>query len=227
MAYLFLLRFLRFGAKVIMKTTGTQTHRFMPKPFDIHSEEDDRELKNWCRLNWQQVICKGIQGKNAPTYHDCCVCFTKRGCLKKSSHPAIQSVSVLKIPTLKHSTDHEGLYRWLKARLRTNHRLEMKTYFPTINSAHFSFEEDYEEDPEEQVELLGKRLNKTMDELTQAKQDIDKLRLDNKVLVSSSQNWCKKYQELLHRDEEETPSYAETTPFKPKNDFISAGFINF
>lgn len=103
----------------------------------------------------------------------------------------------------------------------------MKTYFPTINSAHFSFEEEYQEDPEEQVELLGKRLNKALEELAQTKENLEKLKLDNKILVTSSQSWCKKYQELFHRDEEETPSYAETTPFKPKKDFTSTDFINF
>src|SRR5688572_22231963 len=112
----------------MMITTSTQTNRNMPKSFDIHSDEDDKELKAWCLLHWQHTLCKGMQSCNAPTYHDCCLSFSRKGCVKRSSHPMIQSCSILKIPSLRNSTSYEQLYRWLKERLRLHARLGKKTY---------------------------------------------------------------------------------------------------
>src|SRR5687768_3592829 len=98
----------------MMVAISTQTRGTLPKTFDLASDEDDKELMAWCRLHWQLTICKGIQGCNAPTYHDCCLSFSRKGCVKRTSHPQIQSASVLKIPSLKNTTSHQGLYRWLK-----------------------------------------------------------------------------------------------------------------
>lgn len=194
--------------------TSTQTHRHMSKPFNIDSELDDRELKTWCQLHWQHIICKGVSGNNAPTYHDCCISFTRRGCVKKVSHPSIQSASILKIPTLRYSNTHEDLYRWLKGRLKMHHRLGNKTYFPSINTAHYTTEDDSGDDPEEQLEVLGKRYSKLMEDYSRLRDENDKLNQSNKSLVKASQNWCTKYQELLLEQPDDTPSYAETTPLK-------------
>lgn len=157
----------------MMVSTATQTHRYMPRRFDIHSEEDDKTLREWCKVNWQYIICKGINGNNAPTYHDCCISFSRKGSVKKASHPTIQSASVLKIPSLKSSADPDDLYRWLKNRLRAHHKLELKTYFPTINTAHFTSEADYNDDSDEQLEVLGKRCTKAMEELAKAQHEIE------------------------------------------------------
>jgi FtsZ-binding cell division protein ZapB len=197
-----------------MVSIGTQTHRYMPKRFDIHSEEDDKTLREWCQLHWQYIICKGINGNNAPTYHDCCISFSRKGCVKKSSHPGIQSASVLKIPSLKCSAGPDDLYRWLKIRLRTHHKLELKTFFPSINTAHFTTEVDYNEDSEEQLEVLGKRCNKAVEELAKARDEIDRLKQDNKALHSSTKSWYSKYQDLLSKEQDDAPSYTETTPVK-------------
>ena len=195
-------------------STGTQTHRYMPRRFDIYSEEDDKVLREWCQLHWQFIICKGINGNNAPTYHDCCISFSRKGCVKKSSHPSLQSASVLKIPSLKTSAGADDLYRWLKNRLRAHHKLELKTFFPTINTAHFTTDADYNEDSDDQLEMLGKRCNKAVEELTKARDEIDRLKQDNKALHSSTKNWYSKYEELLIKQQDDTPSYTETTPVK-------------
>src|ERR1044072_6190100 len=100
----------------MMVTTSTQTSKFSPKLFDLTSEQDDKALKEWCRLHWQYTILKGIQGCNAPTFHDCCMSFSRKGCVKRSSHPLIQSASILKIPTLRNSATPDDLYKWLKDR---------------------------------------------------------------------------------------------------------------
>jgi hypothetical protein len=200
---------------MMMVTTSTQTHRHMPKSFDIHSDQHDKELKEWCQLHWQHIICKGIQGNNIATYHDCCISFSKKGSIKKGSHPAVQSTSILKILSLKTTSGPDDLYRWLKSRLRAHNKLDLKTYFPSINTAHFTTEDDYLEDPQEQVEMLAKRCNKVMEELAKSRDDLDRLRQENRVLLQSTKSWCSKYQELLLKQQDDTPSYAEITPLKP------------
>ena len=192
----------------------TFSRRELPRRFDISSDDDDKQLKEWCRLHWQLTISKGINGCNAPTYHDCCLTFTKRGCIKKDSHPVIQSASVLKIPSLKHSNSHEELYRWLKRRLKVHHQLGKTTYFPSINSPHFNEEDDSSEGAYEQLEFLGKRYNTAVTELDQLRQENENLKEENQRLAKASASWCKKYQELYFQNQDDTPSYAETTPFK-------------
>ena len=199
----------------MMITTSTQTHKNTPKPFDIHSDEDHKELKAWCRIHWQYTLCKGIQGCNAPTFHDCCLSFSRKGCVKRSSHPSIQSCSVLKIPTLKNTSNHEELFRWLKERLRLHSRLGKKTYFPSINVAHFTDDEDENVNIEEQMEVLGKRYHTTLLELDKVREENSRLTDDNMRLASASKSWCVKYQELLYKHQEETASYTQYTPIKP------------
>lgn len=192
----------------------TQTNPLKPKPFDINSEADDKELKTWCQFHWQHVIQKGVHGHNSPTYHDCCIAFSRRSCGKRISHPSIQSASVLKIPAIRYSSCHEDLYRWLKARLKLHHRLGNKTYFPSINTAHITTDDDIDDDPEDQLEMLGKRCTKLLEDLFKAQQENDKLKKENMMMMKATQNWCTKYQELLVQQSDDTPSYAETTPLK-------------
>ena len=198
-----------------MITTSTQTHKNTPKTFDIHSDEDDKELKSWCLLHWQHTLSKGIKSRNAPIFHDCCLSFSRKGCVKRSSHPLIQSCSVLKILSLKNSSSHEQLYYWLKDRLRLHTRLGKKTYFPSINVAHFNEEKEFEDDLEEETDILGKRYDTALLELDKVREENCKLKEENKRLLSASKSWCIKYQELLFKHQEETASYTQSTPAKP------------
>ena len=90
-----------------MRSISTQTQK-PPRVYDLTSEEDAKELKNWCRIHWQYTLCKGIKGCNIPIYHDCCISFSKRGCIKRLSHPPLQSASVLKIPSLRKADSPEA-----------------------------------------------------------------------------------------------------------------------
>ena len=72
-----------------------------PKLFDLASRDHDRELKIWCSLHWQDTFFRAIKSRNASIYHDCCVSFSRRGFVKKVSHPSLQSASLLQVPTLK------------------------------------------------------------------------------------------------------------------------------
>jgi hypothetical protein len=198
----------------MMKTKSNQTEN-APKPFDMASEEDAKELKTWCRLHFQHTLCKGVQGANTPMYHDCCMAFTKRGCIKRLSHPPLQSASVLKIPSLRKADSPEDLYEWLRGRMLIHHSLGQKIYFPSINTAHFSLEEEEaEEDQQESPEFLGKRVEQLTEELLKTEQELTQLREENNRLQSSSRNWYDKYQELLLRVDGDKPSYAEITPKK-------------
>lgn len=211
----------------MLVSVSTQTLRNRPKQFDINSEEHDKELQDWCRLHWQMTICKGVNSCNTPTYHDCCISFSRRGCVKKDSHPSIQSASILKIPSLKIADSHEALYIWLKNRLKIHHNMGQKTFFPSINSAHFNEEDDEFNDPFEKAEVLSKRIVDMAQELEKTRAESMKIKEENKRLLHSSKTWFDRYQELLYKNKDEVASYAETTPIKPFKMSPVSHIINF
>jgi hypothetical protein len=202
-----------------------------PREFDLASEEDARELKSWCRIHWQHTLCKGIKSCNTPIYHDCCISFTKRGCIKRLSHPALQSASVLKIPSLRNTESPEELYEWLRGRLLVQYKMGKKLYFPSINTAHFTSEEDEgDEDSKEQEELLGKRLYQLTELKFKAEEEVKNLKEENSKLLNSSKCWFAKYQELLSRQDEDVPSYSQITPkklFTSKETLTNEDLLNF
>jgi len=133
--------------------------------------------------------------------------------VKKVSHPMLQSASLLQIPTLKNMESPEELYHWLKERLHLHYKLGKKTYFPSINVAHFAegdgsdyFREDSDE------EMLGKR-NLDLSAHKKVLEEVKQLKDDNTRLLSSSKMWCDKYMQLLHAEETEVNSM-QMTPMK-------------
>ena len=85
---------------MVSKVGKEQDESGHPRWFDPASEDDTQELKNWCSFHWEQTVMHGIKTNNAAAYHYCCLSFSKKGCLKKNTHPPFQSASVLKIPSL-------------------------------------------------------------------------------------------------------------------------------
>ena len=212
-----------------MKTTSTQTHSSLPKPFDLASDDDAQELKTWCRLHWLHTLSKGILNSNAPTYHDCCISFSRKGYVKRLSHPPLQSASVLKIPSLRKTNSPEEFYDWLRERLVVHHRLGKKLFFPSINVAHFMPDEEEEcvDQSHEQERYLSKRNERESEEEKRTEEEIRQLREDNKRLLTSSKSWHRRYQELLLKVEEDTASYTEMTPKKPlKLDSADDNFLS-
>jgi hypothetical protein len=199
------------------------------KKFNPASEDDEQDLKNWCWFHWESLFRKGIQSFNAPTYHDCCLSFSKKGYVKKNTHPPLQSASVLKIPGLKKATSPEELHIWLRERIEEHQRLGRKPVFPTINSPHL--EEDSEEREDEcsqSAELLKKRCQNLVEMQKNSEEKIKKLTEDNQRLLASSKTWCLKYQELLASREDEKYSFAELTPQKAlKHDDSNSSLLMF
>ena len=208
-----------------MISMSTQTKRQYLVPFDLDSNDDDLELKNWCRNHWDELIGKAVKYKNAPIYHECCLTFSKKGCVKRHSHPSLQSASVLKIPSIMSTTSPEAFHLWIRQRLKLRHRMDKPVYFPSINSAHF--DEDTKEesdDMEDKVEMLGKRLEMMNDLQEKTNEEMRQLKEDNKRLLASSKNWHSKYLDLQFKWQDETASYADTTPCKKLK--ISSNFEN-
>ena len=185
------------------------------KLFDLESEADDKELQSWCRAHWHDTLCKAVKGANVPYYHDCCISFTKKGCVKRFSHPPLQTSSVLKIPSLRYTRSPEELHRWLKERYKVHKQLGLKTYFPSINIAHSDIEEvvchgDYCNS----LETLGKRNQILSYENQKSNEELTVLREENRRLLGAVKRWHDKYQDILLRTQDEAPSYTETTPVK-------------
>ena len=95
-----------------------------------------------------------------------------------------------------------------------HYRLGKKTYFPSINVAHFAEEHDHsglEEDSD--GELLVKRKAEFSAENKKVVEEMNQLRDENRKLLSSSKMWCDKYLQLLHAGEKEVDSM-QMTPIK-------------
>lgn len=185
------------------------------RPFDLTNKQDDQELKTWCSLYWQDTFYRAIKNRNAPTYHDCCFSFSRRGFVKKISHPKLTSASLLQIPSLRSLESPADLHRWLRERLYLHYQLGKKTYFPTINIAHTDIEEEEEDrnKASEDVPLLEKRGLELSVEIEQLENSIARLKVENKRLLSSSRVWYDKYLDLLPKEEICLKSF-EVTPAK-------------
>ena len=186
------------------------------KYFDVNSADHAQELKSWCRFHWTNTLSKGMKNYNAPTYHDCCFCFSKRGFAKKAGHPQLQSASMLKIPTLKSVNNPERLYEWIRNRMEIHSRIGRKPLFPSINALHWiQPDQEYTEaEIEEEIEYLTKRLDELSVKQKEAQEEIKQLTEDNKKLLASSKSWCIKYQELLCNLEKDKCSYTDGSPQK-------------
>jgi len=159
---------------------------------------------------------------NPVVYHECCFSFSRRGFAKKAGHCEMQSVSVLKMPSLKALQGPDELYKWLLEKIKLHQRLGRRPVFPAINRYHTEVE-DESEDTEKQIEHLGKRCDRLERELAELQQENHKLRSDNTRLLESSQSWCQRYQESLewtdtHKHMQKSP---DKTKWKDESEFIS------
>ena len=197
--------------------------------FNPADEDDVQDLKNWCRFHWKETLCKGIGGCNAPTYHDCCICFCRKHYGGKNTHPPLQSASVLKIPSLNKVTSPDELYTWLRSRLLEHQRLGRRPLFPSINTPHI--EPDTEEEGMEgfeSPELLKKRCFDLLELQKNSEEKIKQLTEDNQRLLASSKSWCLKYQDLFCSKDDERMSFTEMTPQKAlKTDDSNTSFLMF
>ena len=215
-------------AKYEEKTTHTddldlqkQVSRSLRKRFDFKSKEDEAELKEWCQTHYREPICKGFKHKNIPSYYDCCFCISRIGYMRKCSHPELHTASLLKIPeflAMKSAEDFEG---WLLHRMKTHARRGRKVVFPEVNLPHDKyFDDQHSSDDECKEELLNQCLQGKQRNTDQI---IQQLTENNRQLLASSNNWYKKYQDLLSAKESPNKRLAYATPQKlTKTNFDSA-----
>ena len=168
--------------------------------FDYTDPEHCRRVKEWCSTHWEPTIKKSMLSFNPLIYHDCCFCFSKRGFAKKANHKPLESSSILRIPTIKAITSHDGLYRWIISKAKSRSHNGQKTLFPAINRYHQDTEDEDDLD-RHQVVYLAKRTEDLAKELHTAHKLIESLTSDNKKLVDSSKTWYTRYQEAVATDE--------------------------
>jgi hypothetical protein len=198
-----------------MKSTGTSTRDTAISEPDIQTEEPEaqwfdytdpqhcQQVKDWCKMHWEATIKKSMVTFNPMVYHECCFCFSKRGFSKNSNHRPLESSSILRIPTIKNITGHEGLFKWIISKAKSRSQNGLKTLFPAINRYHIDQEE--EDDTEShQVVYLAKRTEDLAKELHNTKKLVESLSSENKRLLDSSKNWYARYQEATSQEEHTT-----------------------
>ena len=134
-----------------------------------------------------------------------------------AGHPALQSSKIQKIPGLKNIQCGEEIYRWLVQTINYNTKQGQKTLFPSLNRYHTEADSSDEEnglkDNNEKF-TLKKKFIELEREIESLKSQIRKLKLDNVQLLSSSNNWHQKYQELIDHNEKQNELFQ--TPLKKK-----------
>ena len=141
--------------------------------------------------------------------------------MRKCSHPELHTASLLKIPEFLVMKSAEDFERWLVQRMKAHARQGRKVCFPEVNLLHdqsfdqqdTSTDESKEEIPSEQMIKTQKNSEEIIQELTE----------NNRKLLASSNNWYKKYQDLLSQGESPDKTQLYATPQKLiKTDFDSA-----
>lgn len=173
----------------------------------------DQKLRKWCGVHFSATIKKGLDNYNPAIYHDCCFSFSRRGFSKRWDHPALESRSISKIPSLKVVTTEEQFYSWLREQMQERQKTGKTLVFPTINSPHFSVPDSLDDrlrTPDSS--FLRKRCLELSHEKAEVQSEIDRLKEENKRLLSSSKNWFEKYQEAIRSREDSM----ESTPVKKR-----------
>ena len=172
-----------------------------PREMDLQSPRDLQELKQWCEDHWIRTVKRSLDNYNALLFHDCCYSFSRRAYSKKGSHPSLQSVSVLRIPTLKWVCTAEQFFKWMLDRARLRLQQGRRVVFPVINIEH-RLEEDLDSDEGGCGDLV-KRCEHLTASYQKSLDRIDQLAKENMRLLSSSKVWCQKY--LALAAEKESP----------------------
>ena len=187
-------------------TPTTKLHPVHDTSIDLESEEDEKRLREWCEYHWEHTFKKNFDNYNSIQWHECCVCFSKRGFSKRSGHPEYETFSLLRVQSFRQVITADGLYQWIRGRLEAHKKEGRTLIFPTINKNHpkstdtlhhSTFSCSPVHHSPEQVQYLSKRVLELSSETITALAKIQRLEKDNNRLLASSQNWFMKYTEAL------------------------------
>ena len=182
-------------SSVSQKRLGQRCSRSDIRLFQLGSGDHLQELRTWCQFHWEATFRRAIQTNNVIYYHDCCTCFSKRGFLKKSGHPMLQSCSIAKMPTLMQARSHDEFYGWIKSKLQDKERQGREVVFPSINRFHIDMDASEDEESHE-ADSLGKRYDQLLSEKREMMERVKRLSTENQVLLASSKDWMLKYIQL-------------------------------
>ena len=187
--------------------------------FNPRNSRHCKELKQWCQANWDSTFKKSLEQSNPVYYHDCCTCFSRRGFCKISSHPALQTSSIQRMPSFKMVNSGDQFYRWLLGIFLINTSRGQRCYFPAINRYHVE-EEIIEKDVvDEEAISLKKRVEEVYNKISEHNKKIAELEMVNQQLLASSKSWHQRYIDLLEKQESHFPVELQT-PFKKKTKYF-------
>ena len=178
--------------------------------FNHRSSHHRRDLLHWCRQNWDSTFRRSLSQSNSVYYHDCCTSFSRRGFVKVAGHPQLESSSVQRIPSFKTVTDGDKLYHWMLGIFAQNAARGQPSYFPAVNRFHLQLETQDNEDIDEQVVFLKKRVEDLQNNFAEQGKRLKEIETMNNQLLASSKSWHQKYYSLLDKQEPQIPSEFET-----------------
>lgn len=188
--------------------------------FDPKDPKHKEKLLHWCTIHWPSTFKKAMSSGNSMFYHDCCTCFSRRHFCKNAGHPPLQSSAVTKMPSFKDVNSSEDLFRWLFKLLADNTKRGQRCLFPSLNRQHILDMDSYNEDRQEELELLRKRVDSLQTQEEHLNTRVKTLSEENDKLLKSAKSWYCRYQELQEAQDKSAISLF-STPFKrkPKSNF--------
>ena len=207
---------------VAAKNTKRITAQSLPAEFNPKDKQHKDLLHSWCQETWPSTFRKSLQSGNMMHYHGCCTCFSRRAFCKLAGHPELQTCKLSKMPSFKDVSSALDLYHWLLGLLTEDSKRGVKVYFPAINRLHFNPEQSEQEEDDEEMHSLQKRVERLTQQETKLTEQVKQLKSENEKLVLSMKMWYMKYQELLDKTEPNQPSVF-TTPVtkRTKHNFES------
>ena len=192
------------------------------EPYVVFNHRNSRhrnDLLHWCRVHWDTMFKRNLDQANPVYYHDCCSCFSRRGFSKIAGHPALQSCSILRIPSFKMVTNGDQFYRWLLGIYITSTARGQRTYFPAVNRFHVEEEIIGTEAIDEETTCLKKRVDDMSKNIEEHNKKLRELESMNQQLLASSKSWHQKYIDLLEKQENQLPVEFQT-PLKKKTKYF-------
>ena len=181
-------------------------------------------LLSWCRVHWDSTFKKSLVSGNSLYYHECCFCFSRRGFLKHSGHPTLQTSSVLKMPSFKEIQSAEDLCQWLVKKMESRMAYGNPDAFPSINKFHTDNEFcDESSGLLEQLQELKNQCSRLKFESLATSNTMDQLRAENSILQASAKNWHTKFQMLAEKTHEDEILEKKVSQGQDTSEFV---FLN-
>ena len=195
----------------------------IPAVFNPRDFKHKELLNQWCQEMWPSTFRKSMQSGNAMHYHGCCTSFSRRAFCKLAGHPELQTCRLSKMPSFRDVCSATDLYHWLLGMLIDDSKRGLTVYFPAINRLHFDTADNENNEPDDEMDSLAKRVEHLTENEKKLTQQVQQLKTENEKLLLATKTWYVKYQDLIER----TDNHQNSAFMTPVNKRSKSNFDSF